>query len=581
MPYFTPLPTRDERCFTRPPAEAPVLIVGAGPAGLFAAYLLAKQALRTVIVERHTVRLGQPKAHAINPRSLEIFRQCGLDTQKLRALGSSAEDAFWVRFMCGLRGTALGALPYERQDEAVKQLTPEPLFNIPQPVLESFLQEAALETGLVTIHRGWKWEEASSDARGWKLSLVRSVAEPKDSLEIASMFIIAADGVESTVRAKSPSIHWDFPAGALTQKNFYCSIHAHGNIRPVISSTGNFAQLYFCVHPEHRSGLIVYDLSGSWVHTRAIDPETEDVKAFTEEKCRQLIDECLGPGVDYTVQSANMWYTWPRVASAYHTDDLRTFLTGDAAHAFPPQGGLGVNTGLADVHNLVWKLGYVIDGKVPNPQAFLKSYTLERKPVAMANALQSATNEKKWKDFIALSGDLVTASAEYEKGAHEFFQEQHVKEALDGSIAENCKPHFDSLGLQLGYVYEESMATEPPRECWDYTPSSRHGARLPHAWTDSNSSTLDFIPYNNFCLIHAGGPFKQRQYQVEGSTVEVEIVDIAGKAELSGWVDLIRLYKDTAILVRPDQHILGHVNSDGHVQALLQGYFCGGKRAGS
>lgn len=98
MPCFAPFPIRDERCFTTPPSSITVLIVGAGVAGLFASYPLAKHSIRSVIVERHELRLGQPKAHAINPLSLEIFRQAGLNTDELRRLGSGSNDAFWVRF---------------------------------------------------------------------------------------------------------------------------------------------------------------------------------------------------------------------------------------------------------------------------------------------------------------------------------------------------------------------------------------------------------------------------------------------------------------------------------------------------
>ncbi len=40
----------------------------------------------------------------------------------------------------------------------------------------------------------------------------------------------------------------------------------------------------------------------------------------------------------------------------------RFFLCGDAAHAFPPAGGFGMNTGLQDAHNLAWKLAAVLNG---------------------------------------------------------------------------------------------------------------------------------------------------------------------------------------------------------------------------
>ena len=64
------------------------LIVGAGPVGLMMAVLLARQGLASVVIERHRTRHGAPKAHALNPRTLEICRAIGLDTEAMARRGT-------------------------------------------------------------------------------------------------------------------------------------------------------------------------------------------------------------------------------------------------------------------------------------------------------------------------------------------------------------------------------------------------------------------------------------------------------------------------------------------------------------
>ncbi len=82
--------------------------------------------------------------------------------------------------------------------------------------------------------------------------------------------------------------------------------------------------------------------------------------------------------LDFTIRTLSTWHMSVQVAERYR--EGRIFLVGDAAHRFPPTGGLGLNTGVQDAHNLAWKLAAVEAGWAP--AALLDSYDVERRPVA-------------------------------------------------------------------------------------------------------------------------------------------------------------------------------------------------------
>lgn len=128
------------------PTDVPVLIVGGGPTGLLQSLLLSRLggmarqehryklfvdtflAVQSLVIERYPERLAAPKAHAINPRSLEILRQYGLGEKRVRQIGTSRDDSHWVNFLTNLSGDTVGRLPYERMDPAVLDDTPEVRF---------------------------------------------------------------------------------------------------------------------------------------------------------------------------------------------------------------------------------------------------------------------------------------------------------------------------------------------------------------------------------------------------------------------------------------------------------------------
>lgn len=129
----------------------------------------------------------------------------------------------------------------------------------------------------------------------------------------------------------------------------------------------------------------------------------------------RLLRGVFGFDVDAAqVRSSGVWTMTSRVATRYHhqhqqhqdgTSDggANVVLVGDAAHVFPPSGGLGLNTGLQDAHNLVWKVAAALQTTSSSSSravlaAACASYERERRPVALRNAALSVRNYRRLLD---------------------------------------------------------------------------------------------------------------------------------------------------------------------------------------
>lgn len=522
--------------------ETTVLIVGGGPIGLLGAQLLGRRGVRTLVAEKHLQRLEAPKAHALNPRSLEICAAAGLSMDAIHAVATATADGQYVRMVETLSQPPIGVIAYERQDEAVRDLTPWPLINIEQPKFEAVIEAALQAAPNVDLRRGLEWKEALQ--LGDQVVSTLFDRTTGETVKVRSRYVIACDGAGSTVR-DGVGIAMDGPDGIA----HFMMIHFEANLRAVVAD--HPAILYFLFGPGLNGTLIAYDIEKTWVLMHPCSPDTT-AEAFDDATCRAAVAAAVGaPVPDLAIKGVRAWRMSAQVARRYR--DGNVFLAGDAGHRFPPTGGLGLNTGVSDIDNLAWKIAAVEAGWA-GPD-LLDSYEPERRGIAQTNMGQSLANAFRIRvlfDALGYAPDQTVAEDVFRARLSD---PECLARIADAVAAQ--KDHFDSLRLQLGFAYGDALKDDDTLPISQFTPKCVVGARLPHAPLADRRSILDLIDTTGFTLL--AGPAAGDLSALSRQTRAPLAILTAGTdftLPAGAWAERFGLTDRSAVLVRPDGHIL-------------------------
>jgi 2,4-dichlorophenol 6-monooxygenase len=525
--------------------DVPVLVVGAGPTGMTLARLLAQAGRPCLVVERRDGPQPNPSAHVVNARTLEIFRQAGFDMTAIAALAKDPADSGHVNFVTRLAGELIGRLPFERQGDECLAHTPTPLRNISQHRLEPLMAAELTDAPGVTLRYGTEWVSSTQDADG-VTSVIHDLVTG-DRITVRSSYVLAADGAGSGVR-KSLGIEMIGPQSIQD----FVAIHVMADLRPYVAD--RLGVLHFVMDPEVAGTFIAHDLDREWVFMTTYDAATQTIDDFGPERCVELLRGAIGDdAAELQVVRAGTWHMTAQVADRMRGG--RVFLVGDAAHRFPPTGGMGLNTGVADAHNLVWKLCAVDDGWAD--PSLLDTYEIERLPIAHTNCHQSVTNALKMVILAdALGLEPGSTSTDLAATIHDAGARDRIAAGVQAQAT-----HFDMLGLQLGYVYAEGALVrdgEPPAPIDDpsvFEPTAEVGGRLPHGWLDDGRSTLDLV-HTDAMTLFTSGDHERWTAAVAAAPVPVRHVRLGADATIDqGWCAQCGLGAGGALLLRPDQHV--------------------------
>lgn len=328
--------------------DTDILIVGAGPVGLFLANECARRRLPFRLVETRSSQSEYSKALAIFPRTLEIFDMAGLVDRFLEVAN---------------RVTSVAVVEGERKLAHMRfepEQSPFPFVAmVPQNVTERLLVEQ-LRTKGGQVEYDTSFASAVEREDGVMVRLERNGQRQ----ELTAKYVVGCDGAHSTVRHLL-----DLPfEGAEYNDLFLLADVQTNNILPA-------DELQLC--PNELGPVAIFPMSAD---RRRIVATVENLEGDTPSL--ELVQKILRQRGPARVEARSL--NWSSYFRIHHRQVAqlrvgRMFIAGDAAHIHSPFGGQGMNTGLHDVWNLAWKLDFSVRGRAN--ESLLNSYTAERRPV--------------------------------------------------------------------------------------------------------------------------------------------------------------------------------------------------------
>ncbi|WP_405143243.1 FAD-dependent monooxygenase [Sphaerisporangium sp. NBC_01403] len=525
----------------------PVLIAGAGLAGLSTAMFLGVHGVRSLVVERHPGLSTQPKARGQMPSTMEALATAGVAERFVRAapLGRGENKIVIAE---SVTGPVLHNFVRKMPD--LSMFSPVPMASTSQERAERILAARAIELG-ADIAFSTELERFHQDDDQVTAVLRDTVTGERRTL--TARYLVGADGHKGPARDMAgiathgrswhdtaPSDRSGLPdphgpdraadPGDRPARTLFLQFESDLEV----ALNGSAFGLFYLQNPALPGGsatIVTTDHPGRYVLSCALASGGEP----GAERLTELIRTACGiPDLDVKILDAAWSSTGDHITRVADTFQAgRLFLTGDAAHLMPPTGGQGGNTAVLDGYHLAWKLAAVLGGTAG--PALLTSHDAERRPFADALAEQQYAN----------------------------MVQRQAPHLHDETVAEIMDPAVGLFGYVCpsGAFVPEERADAPALFEHPAAPSGRPGSRAPHirlTRAGAPISTRDlFGP--RFVLLTGpdGGPWAEAAGDAARNLgLTLDLHAIGGSSDLADpdgrFPSAYGVTPTGAVLVRPD-----------------------------
>lgn len=551
--------------------RVPVFVAGAGPAGLTTAALLAKYGVDVLAITRYAGTAHSPRAHITNQRTVEVFRDLGIE-DRVRALSTANElmsNNVWATSFAGkeiARLATWGTGTKRRAD--YETASPSQMCNAPQHLLEPAILTAAREYGAQVLFNTELVSIRQTEEAVYSRLVDRLTGE---EFEVISDYAVGADGAQSLV-VKELGFELEGEMGLGCAVNCwlevdlekYCA-HRPGVLYWMTQPGSDYwvgSGTYICVRPWNE-----------WVLLFMYNPKDGEPDLSEEALIARARATIGDPDIPIRVKAVSKW-TINRMFARGMVKG-RVAIAGDAAHRHPPANGLGSNTSVQDAFNLAWKLAMIVKGEAS--PALLQTYSDERQPVAEGVVNRAIKSVGEMLPIAKALGFSEGQSAQAGWASlDELFSPGEVGRQRRKALSEAVQLQnyqFNCHGVELGQRYTSAAIVRdgatfpPPTRDPDlyYHATTTPGASIPHAWIQRDNalvSTLDLVGHGAFAVLTgAGGEAwitAARQVGAEFGIAINAVLIAHGTATFDAygdWAQQREIEDHGCLLVRPDRFV--------------------------